>query len=269
MTSVLNQIQLHYQSLSRLEKKVADYVLTNYPKIANMHIKDLASASGVSVATITRFSHKVGATNFVELKISLRDAIEEEVAKDDVMATVNHMYRSVVEASETLSTLETYKEAVHLLKKAKRIHIFGLGSSGLSGEEFKLRLQRMGYKVDTYHDSHSMILSAAIMTEDDCVLAISSSGETSEIIDSFELAKQNNASILVMTNYVDTKLTSFSDVTLFTYSMRAFKTKGLLNSQLSILYVIDLLTLLLMQDEDNQHNYDKTLTALKAYKSNK
>ncbi len=114
-----------------------------------------------------------------------------------------------------------------------------------------------------------MILSSAIMTEEDCVLAISSSGETSEIIDSFELAKQNKANILVMTNYVDTKLTAFSDVTLFTYSMRAFKTKGLLNSQLSILYVIDILTLLLMQDDTSQYNYDKTLTALKNYKSKK
>lgn len=269
MMSVLNQIQLHYQSLSKLEKKVADYVLAHYPKIANMHIKDLAEAAGVSVATITRFSHKVGAKNFVELKISLRDAVEEEVESDDVMILVNHMYRSVVEASESLLTLDTYVKAVKLIKRAKRIHIFGLGSSGLSGEEFKLRLQRMGYKVDTYHDSHSMILSSAIMTEDDCVLAISSSGETSEIIDSFEIAKQNKAQTLVLTNYVDTKLTAFSDVTLFTYSMRAFKTKGLLNSQLSILYVIDILTLLLMQDETSQYNYDKTLTALKNYKSKK
>lgn len=269
MTSVLNQIQLHYQSLSKLEKKVADYVLAYYPKIANMHIKDLADSAGVSVATITRFSHKVGAKNFVELKISLRDAIEEEVDSDDVMGLVNQMYRSVVESSETLSTLDTYIKAVEIIKQAKRIHIFGLGSSGLSGEEFKLRLQRMGYKVDTYHDSHSMILASSIMTEEDCVLAISSSGETSEIIDSFELAKKNHANILVMTNYVDTKLTAFSDVTLFTYSMRGFKTKGLLNSQLSILYVIDILTLLLMQDETSQHNYDQTLQALKAYKTKK
>ncbi|WP_062320488.1 MurR/RpiR family transcriptional regulator [Halolactibacillus sp. JCM 19043] len=107
MTSVLNQIQLHYQSLSKLEKKVADYVLAHYPKIANMHIKDLAESAGVSVATITRFSHKVGAKNFVELKISLRDAIEEEVESDDAMALVNHMYQSVVESSESLSTIET------------------------------------------------------------------------------------------------------------------------------------------------------------------
>ncbi|SDB81969.1 transcriptional regulator, RpiR family [Pelagirhabdus alkalitolerans] len=266
MSSILNQIQLYYQTLSKLEKKVADYVLKNHTKIANMHIKDLAYESGVSVATITRFSRKIGADSFVEFKISLRDAIDIETESNDVIQTVNNMYKSVVEATSSLSTLDIYFEAIQHLKAAKRIHIFGLGSSGLSGEELKLRLQRMGYMVNTYHDSHSMILSSSIMDHDDCILAISSSGETKEIIDSLKLAKSNNASILIMTNYVHTQMTKYADTTLFTYSMQNYKTKNLLNSQLSILYVIDVLTMLLMQDGDNRKNYDKTLNALKSYK---
>lgn len=266
MYSVLNQIQLKYQSLSKLEKKVADYVIHHSNDLLNIHIKEMAAQIDVSVATITRFCHKIGAKSFVEFKILLRDAVRNEQVSDHALESVNQMYRAVVESTEALTDLTVYQRACQWIKAAKRVHIFGLGSSGLSAEELKLRISRMGLKVDTHLDSHSIIIGSSLVSAEDVVIAISSSGETKEVVDGVGLAKRNQAKIIAITNYTDTSLATNSDLLLYTYSMHPFRLRGLLNSQLSIHYVLDILTMLLIQEEDLLQSYRETLKALDEYK---
>ena len=57
--SVLDTIQIRYDSFFEQEKKVASYILQNYKQVINMTIGDLADVSGTSVATVSRFVKNV------------------------------------------------------------------------------------------------------------------------------------------------------------------------------------------------------------------
>ncbi|GEN56175.1 RpiR family transcriptional regulator [Halolactibacillus alkaliphilus] len=269
MASVLKVIQLKYQKLSKSEKRVADYLLEHYSHVSNMDIRELAEKAAVSVATVTRFSHKVGMASFVELKISLRDAVKKDERPDDVLYQVQQTYNEVLIATSTLQTIENYQRVVDRLNQAKSISIFCIGSSGLSGEEFKLRLRRMGKSVDTFLDAHSMVLRASTLTSEDVVIAISASGQTLEIVEAAKLAHKNNAAIVSLTNYEKTALTTLSAEVIYTHHVDGLLKDRVLNTQLSVIYVIDSLTALLMEDEENALNYHKTLDMLSSYLSEK
>ncbi|GAA0485707.1 MurR/RpiR family transcriptional regulator [Salinibacillus aidingensis] len=264
--SILDQIQLKYQTLSRTEKKIADYVIEHNKDLLNIHIQELADRIDVSVAAITRFCKKIDATSFVEFKILLRDAVEETHEADDAITAVNQIYESIIKSTNSLTNIDAYKQACEWILQANRIHIFGIGSSGLSAEELKARLSRMGIAVDTHTDSHAMIISSSILDTDDLVIAISSSGQTKEIIDGINVAKRKGAKVISITSYSETPLAEKSDLMLYTSNIMPHLVKGFLNSQLSILYSIDVLSMLLLSNQEKMHIHEKTLHALNEYK---
>lgn len=265
MTSVLRTIQLKYQTLSKSEKRVADFLTDHHQHLSNMDIRELANKTSVSVATVTRFSKKIGMSSFVELKIMLRDVVNKTNQQDNSLLDMSHFYHEVVTKTEHLQDLLAYQKIADLINDAQSINLFCIGSSGLSGEEFKLRLRRMGKSVDTFRDSHSMVLRAATLDDKDIVIAISSSGQTIEIIKALTLASDKKLPIILLTNYSETALTTLATHVLYTHDVDRLENNGMLNSQLSIMYVIDNLTLLLMRKTQNSYNYRKTLKMLSQY----
>ncbi|SFA99972.1 transcriptional regulator, RpiR family [Lentibacillus halodurans] len=266
MYSILDQIQLKYQTLSKTERKVADYIVKHSKDLLNIHIQELADQIDVSVAAITRFCKKIGAASFVEFKILLRDAVEQNDETHDAINTVNQIYESVIKSTNSLTHIEQYETACYWILNANRVHIFGIGSSGLSAEELKSRLSRMGFPVDTHTDSHAMIIASSILSSEDIVIAISSSGQTKEIIDGIEMAKRKSASIISITSYSETPLAQNSDLMLYTSSIKPHQVKGFLNSQLSILYSVDVLSMLLLHNRNLKNKHAQTLRALNEYK---
>lgn len=262
MNSILDRIQVNYPKLSNSEKRIADYVLNNYQTLVNIHIKELADNVGSSVATITRFCKKIDSQNFVEFKILLRDAVEKLTETNSFIDKVDQMYVSIIKSTNSLSDQSSYETACQWILKARSVHLYGVGSSGLTAQELKLRLTRMGIRVDTHTDSHLMIINSSILTDDDLVIAISNSGQTREVIDGVKLAKRKNAKVISITNFSETPLSNSSDLILFTSSLNSYEDKGLMNSQLSILYVLDIISSMLLTNQKAIEKRDKTLEAL-------
>lgn len=266
MHSILDQIQLKYQTLSKTEKKIADYVIHHNKTLLNIHIQELADKINVSISTITRFCKKIGASSFVEFKILLRDAVKQTDETHDAIDAVDQIYHSVIKSTNSLTNIHDFETACNWIFEAKSIHIYGIGSSGLSAQELKLRLARMGLFVDTHTDSHAMIINASILTSQDVIIAISSSGQTKEIIDGIQIAKQQDAKIIAITNYSETSLAKNSDLILYTSSIQTYRDNGFMNSQLSILYSLDILSMMLLLNQDALNKSNKTLKAINEYK---
>lgn len=266
MGSILDHILLKYQTLSKTEKKVADYVINNSQNLLNIHIQELADKIDVSIATITRFCKKIGTKNFVEFKILLRDAVEQTFELGETIETVAQFYHAVIKSTHSVAEIKDYELAANWIRSARQIHVYGLGSSGLSAQELKIRLSRMGFSVDTHIDSHGMIINASILSSTDIVIAISSSGQTREVIDSIKVAKSNGAKIISITNFSETALANQSDLILYTSSLHLYHLKGFMNSQLSILICLDILSMILLSAEEAIRSYRQTLKKLEEYK---
>ncbi|WP_096185659.1 MurR/RpiR family transcriptional regulator [Evansella halocellulosilytica] len=263
--SILERIQIKYHSFSPGETKVADFVLNNKEGILNIHIKDLASATGVSVATITRFCKRIDCKSFVDFKILLRDAVELLGEAENLIEEVDTIYHSIIRSSHKLLEQEKLEVASNWIQEAKSIQVYGLGSSGLSATELKYRLMRMGYTVDAHTDSHLMLMNAALISEGDLVIAISNSGKTREMIEAVELAKRDNAKVLTITNFEKTPLSNLSDLILFSSNLKQYEQRDFINSQLSILYILDLISMVLLQEDRAMENRKQTLHALNEF----
>lgn len=83
----------------------------------------------------------------------------------------------------------------------------GLGSSGLTASEFYYCAMRMGIKGLVSTDAHQMKISASLLSSNDMFVAISNSGETSELIDAAKIARNQGAYVVVITNFEGSTIT--------------------------------------------------------------
>jgi len=123
----------------------------------------------------------------------LNDAIEEIM--DNVMAV----------SAETNE--EKVMEMMEILTSSRNVFLLGQGRSGLVARAFAMRLMHLGISVYVVGET----ITPAI-DNDDCLLAISGSGETSYIISTAKIAKKRGAKIVAVTSYEDSTLGNLSDL---------------------------------------------------------
>lgn len=261
-SSVIDILQLEYQRFSAKEKEIADYVMRNRLSINNINIKDLAAHTNASTSTITRFCRKVGCNTFVEFKIRLNREVQKPRNDSDFFVKTQNLYNDIVNATAEMLDTARIEQVVELIKVSRRIYIYGLGSSGLSALEFKYRLTRMNIVADAVTDSHMMMMSASLLENNDLVIGLSNSGLTTEVSHAMKEAKKRGATIIGITNFDHTPLSEVSDICLFTPDIGRSGDGNFINSQLAIIYILDVMSLLLLEDEKLLQARKQTLQAL-------
>ena len=126
-------------------------------------------------------------------QLILNQAIEEIV--DNV--------RSV---SEELDP-KNIEDMTGMLKTSKNVFVMGLGRSGLVARAFAMRLMHLGISVYVVGET-----TTPALTPEDCLLAISGSGETFSIISAAEIAHKRGTKIVAVTSYVDSTLGEMADL---------------------------------------------------------
>ncbi len=123
----------------------------------------------------------------------INDAIEEIV--ENIMAV----------SAETDEN--NVMEMMEILTSSKNVFLLGQGRSGLVARAFAMRLMHLGISVYVVGET----ITPAI-DDDDCLLAISGSGETSYIISTAKIAKKRGAKIVAVTSYDNSTLGNLSDL---------------------------------------------------------
>lgn len=257
-------IQQLYPSFSKKEQLVANYILQEGQSINNMNISVLANHVGVSNGTITHFCKKIGCNNFAELKVQLgrlRTATAPSV-EDNILIQVSKFYQTVIERSNQLLDITYLHQLAETIKGAARIFIYGIGSSGLSAKEMMLRLLRMGFNVQSITDSHLMLINSSIVNENDFVIAISSSGETSVIVDATRIAKNNRCKVICLTSFSESTLAQQVDSFILVPNTLFVDKERFVNSQFSVMYAIDILCMILLADADLNRRMQITVNTI-------
>lgn len=261
---ILCEIQRKYRDFSDKEKAIADYILQYGEQINNITITDLAKETGTSGSTITRFAKKIHCDSFVDMKIKLgSNKYDTHIAKEDgIFSYVYQYYNEVIERTKALIDKESIFKIVNEIKKARNIYIYGVGSSGLTGEEMMKRLMRMGFSVHCISDSHMMIINSSIVSEKDLVIGISMSGETEEINNSLKISRKNGAKTVSITSFEGNSINNYSDIMLIVYNPKFVDRNRFVNSQFSTMYIIDLISLVLLEDDDLSTKMKITINAI-------
>ncbi len=102
---------------------------------------------------------------------------------------------------------ESIEKMLNMLISANNVFIIGLGRSGLVARAFAMRLMHLGINVYVVGET----ITPAIYNND-CLLAISGSGETSFIISTAKISKKRGAKVIAVTSYEDSTLGKLSDL---------------------------------------------------------
>lgn len=102
---------------------------------------------------------------------------------------------------------DNINEMMDILTSSKNVFLLGQGRSGLVARAFAMRLMHLGIGVYVVGET----ITPAIH-EDDCLLAISGSGETSYIISTAKIAQKRGSKIVAVTSYDDSTLGKMSDL---------------------------------------------------------
>ncbi|MBU4432803.1 MAG: MurR/RpiR family transcriptional regulator [Alphaproteobacteria bacterium] len=247
---VLPRIRSRYNSLGRSARQIADFVLETPNAVISMSVTELAEATAVSQGSVINFCQALGMSGFQQLKLSLAHEvvqpvqfIHEDLDRDDPLDTVcRKLFHSGVQAlRDTLSILDTneMQRAVDILRAAKRIEIYGVGSSAPIAEDAHYRMLRIGLRATAVTDSHIQAISASLTDPEVAVLTISHSGATHETVTATRLAKERGAKTIVITNFARSPIQAHADVTLYTMARETkFRTEAM-TSRIAQLCVID------------------------------
>jgi RpiR family carbohydrate utilization transcriptional regulator len=93
-------------------------------------------------------------------------------------------------AAETLAA--TYQTG-------KRIEFYGAGNSGIVAQDAQHKFFRLGVHAIAYSDGHMQVMSASMLDPGDCVVIISNSGRTRDLMDACDIARKNGATTIVIT----------------------------------------------------------------------
>jgi len=100
----------------------------------------------------------------------------------------------------------------------RNIDIYGVGGSGFIASYARHQLQKLGLRINAYTDIHGQNHCLSHFKEGDIVMVVSCSGETKDVVEAIQCAKQAHSIILVMTDNPDSSLGKMADYMLVSKS---------------------------------------------------
>src|SRR5690606_16680160 len=176
--NVLIKIREMKDSLTPVERMVADYILENTSDIPHLSIKELSQASKTSDASVLRFCKTMGYSGYrnfiVSISASLGSRDDESKVQytdiqpgDELTSIINNTSLNNRQSiDDTLSVIDRNEiaRAVEVLRKSKRIVFVGIGASGLVCMDGEQKFSRINKMCHAYRDGHSQLTAVSLLT---------------------------------------------------------------------------------------------------------
>lgn len=250
--SCLQKIREIYSNLKDAEKRVAEYILQNPHDIIHYSITELAETCKSGEATIFRLCKRLGYKGYQELKIKIAsevvspiEDIHEEINEDDNFLIIMQkvINSNIYSLNQTMKLNDPHwiDEAISFLSKAERIAFMGMGGSDALAFDAYHKFLRTGKKCDYNMDSHVQAMIAADYGERDCIVAVSNTGSTKELVENLGIARENGAKVISITSNLKSPIAKVSDISLLSYGKEYKLRSEAMESRISALALIDCL----------------------------
>ncbi len=211
---MLDRIKASLPSLAPAEQRVGRLVLADPRAFANQPITELASRSHVSKPTVVRFCRSMGYDGLSDFKLKLAGSVSEGVpfihrsvdvddkTGDVMVKVIDNTVAAFLKYRNDASSVAIERAADALLatyNAGRRIEFFGVGNSGIVAQDAQHKFFRLGITSIAYSDGHMQVMSASLLGPGDCVVVISNSGRTRDLMDACDIARKNGATTIVIT----------------------------------------------------------------------
>ncbi|MGL4652186.1 MurR/RpiR family transcriptional regulator [Cetobacterium sp.] len=151
---------------TKSEESILDFIEENFEKIPEYSVIKLCEEAYASQATVNRVCKKLGFKGFSELKYSIEQDLQK--MKNSKNSSINNTFFYI----ENIN-FQDLKPIVEILKKNRKVLIYGLGASEITALYFQRQLLYLGFQ--------AIVVTEEKMIEkfhDFILFIISSSGET-------------------------------------------------------------------------------------------
>jgi len=252
LISALAKIRHMKNEFTNSEKKVAEFIEANSFKVIGMTLNEFAQACKVSEATIVRFIRKIGFETFQSLKFSLAKEETHSFEIDEIAILPNDEPAEVVKKitsgcirtiqnTYNVTNIDEYLRLAHVIRSARRIEIYGVGSSGAVALLMQYKLVRSGYPAIALIDPHMQSFSATLLSAKDLAIAVSQSGSTKDTVDSLEIAKNHGAVTAAITDHKNSPIAQHASIIIETFSSENPIDTSAGRSVLAQVYAIEIL----------------------------
>lgn len=207
------------------EQLVADFVLANLEEISFLSQHEIAEATRVSVATVNRFCTTIGCEGFRDFQIRLAQSVAVSLQylggpsgdQSESGQLVTQVFNTLVETLTLARTQldgQQIEQATDALANARRIAFLGVGGGSANvAREGANRFFRLGIPSEAHADGYLQRMLSSTLTEGDVLVAISSSGQPAELLDSVSIAKQYGATTISLTK-TGSELAQLADISI-------------------------------------------------------
>jgi RpiR family transcriptional regulator, carbohydrate utilization regulator len=211
---MLDRIKASLSSLAPAEQRVGKLVLADPRAFANLPVSELSDRAHVSKPTVVRFCRSMGYDGLSDFKLKLAGSVSEGVpfihrsvdvddkVSDVLVKVIDNTVAAFLKYRNDASSFAIEKAAIALTEtyeKRGRIEFFGVGNSGIVAQDAQHKFFRLGVTSIAYSDGHMQVMSASTLGPEDCVVVISNSGRTRDLMDACDIARKNGATTIVLT----------------------------------------------------------------------
>lgn len=270
------QIRMRLPQLTPLERKVVESITSKNDFSEQTSLKEVAVENAVSEAMIVKLAKKLNFTGFREFRTSLiyynnSDVanLHSEIGPDDsseeLLEKVFRTSIQAIEETKAILDISEFNRAADIVFKARHIDLYGVGGSASVARDLSHKLLKIGIKAMVHDDAHIMMMSAAILNDDDVAIAISHSGMTRTVIDPIRLAARNGAKVIAITNYAESTLAKEAHVVLNSTSQGSHLLGENAASRIAQLNILDALFVAIAKKDLKKAalNLNKTQQAVK------
>ena len=255
------------------ERRVSDYLLKHQSAAYAISQAELARACGVSAPTISRYVKRLGQKNYHAFQVAFArtgflmhdGASEEELGStfsiDDVTKSLKELLnkrREDLEATiESLSN-DDFIEAVNCIARARTLLIAAAGRTLPVALDAAYKFERLGIMCPTSLYYEKLLSSAILLEQGDVLLVISRSGWTGTLQQVASAAKDNGATIVLVTENNESPLVRVADLVFVACSSDGMLDGRGGNSRLSEMLIVEALyALVALRKEDGVDHIEK------------
>lgn len=265
-------LRSYYDNFSEKYKQIADYIFQETQFNQRLTIQEFAANCGVSTATISRFAKILGFDNFQAFKMALlakeatTSPLFHEINANDTFTTMAEKIFSsnsnALKATWSLLTEEQLQKAVALINRAHLLSLFGLGASGIVAQDGYHKFLRTRIPTVFNQDYHLQLMQATKLTDQDCAIIISHSGQNKDALELARILKERQVPLIIITSFGNSSLAKLGDITLLSISEETNYRAEALHALIAQISLID--SLFMMVAVNNGQETEQSFKEIRA-----
>ena len=261
--NLLNRLNQQYNSLSKGQKRLADFISDHYDKAVFMTAAKLGAEVGVSESTTVRFATQLGYAGFPEFHRALEELVRNRlnsiqrmevtygrVPQEKILDNVLQSDIEKIKLTLEQTDRETFNLAVDTILHAKTIYVVGIRSCAPLAQFLGFYLNLIFEDVRLLHTSSSSEIFEQMIriSEEDVIIGISFPRYSMRTLKTMEFANNRNAKVITLTDSIHSPMNLYSSCNLLARSDMA----SIVDSLVAPLSVINALVVALCMKKQTE-----------------